>query len=108
MKKVDARYVYGVSATPKRGEELEKIIYMLIGPVRHSCTAKERAAEQRIGHYVYPQYTRVVDTDESKGHINGAYSLISLNAVRNDRILDDTRKCVKEGRTPFISNFAAI
>ena len=102
MKKVNARYVYGVSATPKRGDELEKIIYMLIGPVRHSYTAKERAAEQGIGHYVYPRYTRVVDTDESKGDINGAYSLISLNAARNDMILEDTRKCVKEGRTPVI------
>lgn len=102
MKKVDARYVYGVSATPKRGDELEKIIYMLIGPVRHSYTAKERAAEQGIGHYVYPRYTRVVDTDESKGDINGAYSLISSNVARNDMILDDTRKCVKEGRTPVI------
>lgn len=102
MKKVDARYVYGVSATPKRGDELEKIIYMLIGPVRHSYTAKERAAEQGIGHYVYPRYTRVVDTDESKGDINGAYSLISSNVARNDMILDDTRKCVKGGRTPVI------
>lgn len=102
MKKVNARYVYGVSATPKRGDELEKIIYMLIGPVRHSYTAKERAAEQGIGHYVYPRYTRVVDTEESKGDINGAYSLISSNAARNDMILDDTRKCVKEGRTPVI------
>mgnify|MGYP002508454035 CR=1 FL=1 len=102
MKKVDARYVYGVSATPKRGDELEKIIYMLIGPVRHSYTAKERAAEQGIGHYVYPRYTRVVDTDESKGDINGAYFLISSNVARNDMILDDTRKCVKEGRTPVI------
>ncbi len=102
MKKVNARYVYGVSATPKRGDELEKIIYMLIGPVRHSYTAKERAAEQGIGHYVYPRYTRVVDTEESKGDINGAYSLISSNAARNDMILEDTRKCVKKGRTPVI------
>ena len=102
MKKVNARYVYGVSATPKRGDELEKIIYMLIGPVRHRYTAKERAAEQGIGHYVYPRYTRVVDTEESKGDINGAYSLISFNVARNDMILDDTRKCVKEGRTPVI------
>ena len=102
MKKVNARYVYGVSATPKRGDELEKIIYMLIGPVRHSYTAKERAAQQGIGHYVYPRYTRVVDTEESKGDINGAYSLINSNVARNDMILDDTRKCVKEGRTPVI------
>lgn len=102
MEKVNARYVYGVSATPKRGDNLEKIIHMLIGPIRHSYTAKERAVEQGIGHYVYPRYTRVVDTNESRNDINGAYSLISTSAVRNDMILEDTRACVKEGRTPII------
>lgn len=102
MQKINARYVYGVSATPKRGDNLEKIIYMLIGPIRHSFTAKERAIEQGIGHYVYPRYTRVTDTRESKDSINEAYSLISGNPVRNDMILEDTRACVKEGRTPVI------
>lgn len=102
MQKVNARYVYGVSATPKRGDNLEKIIYMLLGPIRHSYTAKERAKEQGIGHYVYPRYTRVVDTNESKNDINGAYSLISNSEVRNKMIIEDTRDCVKEGRTPVI------
>lgn len=102
MQKVNARYIYGVSATPKRGDHLEKIIFMLLGPVRHSYTAKERAAEQGIGHYVYPRYTRVIDTNESKTDINGAYALISMNSARNEMILEDTRTCVKEGRTPVI------
>lgn len=46
MQKINARYVYGVTATPKRGDDLEEIIHMLLGPVRHSYTAKERAIEQ--------------------------------------------------------------
>lgn len=99
---MNARYVYGVSATPKRGDDLEKIVYMLLGPVRHSYTAKERSEEQGIGHYVYPRYTRVIGTDESKGDINVAYSLISMNPARNNMILEDTRVCVKAGRTPVI------
>ena len=102
IQKVNARYVYGVTATPKRGDDLEKIIYMLLGPIRHSYTAKERAMEQGIGHYVYPRYTRVIDINESKNDINGVYSLISTNTVRNEMILEDTRTCVKEGRTPVI------
>ncbi len=102
MQKVNARYIYGVSATPKRGDHLEKIIFMLLGPIRHSYTAKERAAEQGIGHYVYPRYTRVIDTNESKTDINGAYALISTDSARNEMILEDTRTCVKEGRTPVI------
>lgn len=102
MQKINARYVYGVSATPKRSDNLEKIIHMLLGPVRHSYTAKERAKEQGIGHYVYPRYTRVIDTDENSSEIYKAYSLISSSPVRNDMILEDTRVCVKEGRTPVI------
>ena len=43
LKEVKARYVYGVTATPKRGDGLEKINYMLIGPIRYSYTAKEKA-----------------------------------------------------------------
>src|SRR5699024_5244588 len=34
LKNVKAKYVYGVTATPKRADGLEKINYMLIGPIR--------------------------------------------------------------------------
>ena len=51
MQKVNARYIYGVSATVKRGDNLEPIIHMLIEPTRHSYTAREHAEEQGIGHF---------------------------------------------------------
>lgn len=102
MQKVNARYIYGVSATVKRGDNLDPLIHMLIGPTRHSYTARERAEEQGIGHFVYPRYTRVVDTNESGDDINKAYALISSSPVRNDMILGDVRACVREGRTPVI------
>jgi superfamily II DNA or RNA helicase len=102
MQKVNARYVYGVSATPKRGDNMEKIIHMLLGPIRHSYTAKERAEAQGIGHYVYPRFTRVIDTNETKNDINGAYNLISDNTVRNEMIISDTKAAIDTGRTPVI------
>lgn len=102
MQRVNARFVYGVSATPKRGDNLEKIIYMLLGPIRHSYTAKERAEVQGIGHYVYPRFTRVIDTNVAKNDINGAYNLISNNEVRNEMIVCDTEQAVAEGRTPVV------
>ena len=74
LQKINAKYVYGVSATPKRGDSLDRIIYMLLGPLRHRFTALERAKEQGIGHYFVPRYTRVVDTVESKDNINKAYT----------------------------------
>lgn len=102
MQKVNARYVYGVSATPKRGDNLEKVIHMLLGPIRHSYTAKERAVAQGIGHFVYPRFTRVMDINESRNDINGAYGLISENRVRNELIMEDTKTAVSSGRTPVI------
>lgn len=102
LQKVNAKYVYGVSATPKRGDSLDKIIYMMLGPLRHKYTAIERAKEQGIGQYFIPRYTRVVDTGESKDDINKAYNLISTNTVRNEMIVDDVIACVNSGKTPVI------
>lgn len=102
MQKVNAKYVYGVSATPKRGDNLEKIIHMLLGPIRHSYTAKERAEAQGIGHFVYPRFTRVIDVSGIKNDINAAYRLISDNAHRCEMIAEDTKSAVAAGRTPVI------
>lgn len=102
MKKVNARYVYGVSATPQRGDNLEKIVYMLLGPIRHSYTAKERAITQGIGHYVWPRFTRVIDTLEAKNDIIGAYNLISENKDRCEMIVEDMKRSIAAGRTPVI------
>ena len=102
LQKINAKYVYGVSATPKRGDSLDKIIYMLLGPLRHRFTALERAQEQGIGHYFVPRYTRVVDTADSKDDINKAYSLISANKVRNEMIVNDVIACIAMKQTPVI------
>lgn len=102
LQKINAKYVYGVSATPKRGDSLDKIIYMMLGPLRHRFTALERAQEQGIGHYFVPRYTRVVDTVDSKSDINKAYSLISTSRVRNEMIVSDVKKSITQNQTPVI------
>ena len=48
LQEVHATYVYGVTATPFRGDGLEKINEMLLGSVRFRYSAKEKAAEQGI------------------------------------------------------------
>ena len=105
LKEVKAQYVYGVTATPKRGDGLEKINYMLIGPIRYSYTAKEKAKEQGIQHLVYPRFTRTVPprgviTD--KMHPNEAYEIIHNNDVRDEQIIEDVKNCVAAGRTPVV------
>ena len=101
----EAKYVYGVTATPKRGDGLEKINYMLIGPIRYSYTAKEKAKEQGIQHLVYPRFTRTVPPRgviTGKMHPNEAYEIIHNNDVRDEQIIEDVKNCVSAGRTPVV------
>ncbi len=105
LKEAKAKYVYGVTATPKRGDGLEKINYMLLGPIRYSYTAKEKAKSQGIAHLVYPRFTRVVaprGVITEKMHPNEAYDIIHNNDMRDEQILRDIKECVSAGRTPVV------
>lgn len=104
LKEVKARYLYGVTATPKRADGLEKINYMLLGPIRYSYTAKEKAKAQGIEHFVYPRFTRTVvprGTSDNM-HPNEAYELVRNNEVRDEQIISDVKECILGGRTPVV------
>ena len=102
LKRVKSKYLYGVSATPYRSDKLEKINYMLLGPIRYSYSSKEKLKSQAIKHYVLPRYTRMVDSYSSKNNINAAYNLISNNELRNKTIIEDVFKSLNEERTPLV------
>lgn len=103
LQEVHARYVYGVTATPFRGDGLEKINEMLLGPVRFQYSAKEKAAEQGIGHYIIPRFTRtVLPYYKEKIHVTEAYDHLRKNKSRNNLIAADVQKALSEGRTPLI------
>ncbi|MCQ2409966.1 MAG: phospholipase D-like domain-containing protein, partial [Clostridia bacterium] len=97
---VRARWVYGLTATPKRDDGMEKKVYMQFGPVRYRYTAKERAAKQGINHFVYPRFTRMVSSTDLK--INEAYKAVVSSEIRNRQIINDVEKCISEGRTPLV------
>ena len=60
LKQINSKYVYGVSASDKRIDRLEKKVYMQLGPIRHQYTSKERIEKQTNDHYVYPRFTKVM------------------------------------------------
>ncbi len=104
LREVKAKYVYGVTATPMRGDGLEKITYRMIGPVRYSYGARDMAKEQGIRHFVYPRFTRTVSPHRlgEQMHVNEAYKLIRDNDMRNEQIAADVRLCIEKGRSPVV------
>ncbi|MCC8151669.1 MAG: DEAD/DEAH box helicase family protein [Lachnospiraceae bacterium] len=104
LQEINAKYVYGVTATPKRSDGKEKINEFLLGPIRYRFTAKDRAREQNIDHLVYPRFTKTVKSHHLSGtpYGNDAFELIRNNDVRDEQIIRDVADCVKAGRTPVV------
>lgn len=99
---VNAKYVYGLTATVKRDDGQVKSVLFQIGPVRYTYSAKDRALKQGIKHYVYPRFTRSVDLNEDKHSISEIYQLVVNDKIRNKRIVEDAIMCVQDGRNPIV------
>lgn len=103
MKSVNASRVYGLSATPKRSDGLERIIYMHCGPVRHRVDPKEQAAEQGFRRILQPRFTRIrLASLEPGASFNQVVESLCGHEARNALIAEDAAGAVKAGRTPQI------
>jgi superfamily II DNA or RNA helicase len=102
LKEINARFVYGMTATPKRDDGHEKKMFMQLGAVRHRFTAKEKAKLQGTEHYVYPRFTRLINTTGSEWKIQEAYKAVRTSELRNKQVVSDVEECIANGRTPLV------
>lgn len=104
LREIKAKYVYGVTATPMRGDGLEKINYRMIGLVRYSYGARDMAKEQGIRHFVSPRFTKTVNPHRlgEQMHVNEAYELIRDSEKRNEQIISDVKLCIEKGRSSVV------
>ena len=101
LKEVNAKYVYGLTATPTRQDGHQPIIHMQCGPIRYLVDAKEQAEKRTFEHYLLPRFTTYRSTVTDKG-IAAIYKDLAENEIRNDHIVKDVIKVLKDGRTPII------
>lgn len=57
LRQVNARYVYGLSATPIRKDGHQSIIFMQCGPIRFTSDAKSQIAAQSFRRILVPRFT---------------------------------------------------
>ena len=100
LKAVEAKYVYGLSATPVRKDGHHPIIFMQCGPVRYLVDAKSQAEKRSFSHIVIPRFTRMRLPDANR--IQDMYAGVIENHNRNELLVSDTLKLVQEGRTPIL------
>jgi superfamily II DNA or RNA helicase len=103
LKKVKAKYVLGLTATPARQDGHQPIVSMQCGPIRINIDAKSQAQARGLEHKVVPRYTnfRLPANIGSIG-IQDIYQLLVQDEDRNSMIFNDLLKALDEGRSPIL------
>jgi len=105
LKNVNAKYVYGLTATPARQDGHHPIIFMHCGPVRFRVDAKKQAEKRPFDHYIIPRFTSLrmpLDKVEKELSIQELYAEITVNEIRNQLIVEDVIKSYENGRNSLV------
>ncbi len=105
LKRVNSKYIYGLTATPVRRDGHHPIIFMHCGPVRHRVDARKEAEKRPFEHYVIPRFTGFrapFDREEQDMSIQELYSGIATDELRNQQITDDVIRTHENGRNAII------
>ena len=102
LRETHAKYVYGLTATPKRSDGHQPIIFMQCDPIRYQADAKEYAQKHNFSHILIPRFTKYRAVTDEKMTITQHYQAIYEINTRNQMISEDVKKAVSDGRTPIV------
>lgn len=103
ISEVKARYVVGLTATPRRRDGHDPIMAMQLGPPRFSVNSRAQAADRPFMHLLVAHETgfRLSDGGQDMG-IQSIYRALVADAARNKLILNDVIAAVEAGRSPLV------
>ena len=102
LKTVNARYVYGLTATPIRKDGHQPIIFMQCGPIRYSADAKAQMLSQSFERLLVPRFTPFRPIVGSNLSYTKVAQQLAEDEYRNLFIVKDVIEVLKEGRSPII------
>lgn len=102
LKKVKAKYVLGLTATPVRKDGHHPIVMMQCGPIRYKVDAKSQARTRPFEQLLVPRKTRFNVKNNNEKTIQDMYSALIEDDERNELILTDLLKSLDEGRSPIL------
>jgi superfamily II DNA or RNA helicase len=105
LKTTNARYIYGLTATPTRKDGHHPILFMQCGPIRYRDNAKKQAEKRPFDHYILPRFTSLripLNSDEKDVSIQELYAEVVDNETRNQQIVEDVLESYKRGRNCLV------
>jgi len=105
LKTANAKYIYGLTATPTRKDGHDPILFMHCGPIRYRDNPKKQAESRPFDHYIVPRFTSLrvpPDKDEQEVTIQQLYTEIMESEFRNQQIIDDVLNNYQQGRNCIV------
>ena len=105
LKTAQAKYIYGLTATPTRKDGHHPILFMHCGPIRYRDDPKKQAENRPFDHYIVPRFTSLrvpLDSAEKDVSIQELYAEIVDNDFRNQQIIDDVLNNYHQGRNCIV------
>ena len=101
---MNAKYVYGVSATPEKENGHTPIIKMQCGDIRYKVDMKEYNKKLNLSMKVYSKsvHLNFVNKNVMDYKINEIYDLISKDVIRNEVVIKDVEKEYKNGKNVLV------
>lgn len=104
LQTVRPKYLYGLSATVKRDDGLEKIVYAHCGPVVFEYKASQLAKQRGIAQSIVPRFTSSTISVQTGRMFNHTEAIKELSAddVRNSLIVQDALQLINKNRKVLI------
>lgn len=102
LKGINAKYVYGLTATPIRKDGHQPIIFMYCGEIRHKGERKPSNELDNFERLLIPRFTGHRNFETKENSFNLILEKLSNDEARNKLILEDVAVNLREGRTPLI------
>jgi superfamily II DNA or RNA helicase len=101
LKNVRARYLVGLTATPRRRDGHHPICEMQLGQVAFAFDAKAEAAARPFEHSLIPRETEFAPSKPDLS-IQEIYRELASDRARNDMIVRDVSHALAESRVPLV------
>ncbi len=103
LKAARGKYVYGLSATPKRADGLDRALFMLCGPIRCRIDPKDQAKQQGFTRTLRPRFTKIRLGNYEEGQsFNQILDALCKHGARNKLIASDVAQAIQTGRRALV------
>jgi superfamily II DNA or RNA helicase len=103
MREVRARYITGLTATPRRRDGHHPILEFQLGPIRFSVDPRKQATRRPFEHRLIVRETSFrMPTSSASCGIQDIYGQLAADEERNEMILNDLIQALEDGRSPVL------